>query len=316
MVGSVIGAAGSILGGKSAKKAASAQAASAAQAQKMQEAQYAQSRSDQMPWLSTGGAAIGQLGYLMGLTPQNPYTIPQYQGYMEGGADTQAQKTYDRRVKDIDRQNKNLARRGLPLIPYPDAPSSSPAGGNWGAPPSEDYAGGGFGSLASPFDMATFEQDPSYAFRLSEGQKALERSQASRGNLLSGAAGKAMMGYGQDMASQEYGAAYNRYNQNQSNLFNRLGSLAGVGQTSAGTLGGLGANAAGQAGEYATQAGNARAAGAVGQGNAWSTGLGTLGQGLTSYFGGGGGGGDFNYIPYGGGSTFGGGGGSNIIWNS
>src|SRR5512137_1325257 len=52
------------------------------------------------------------------------------------------------------------------------------------------------------FGMDQFQQDPGYAFRLSEGQKALDRSAAARGGLISGATGKALTRYGQDMGSQ------------------------------------------------------------------------------------------------------------------
>jgi hypothetical protein len=53
-------------------------------------------------------------------------------------------------------------------------------------------------------------EDPGYAFRLKEGQKALDRQAAARGGLISGGALKAATRYGQEMGSQEYGNAYNR----------------------------------------------------------------------------------------------------------
>ena len=87
-------------------------------------------------------------------------------------------------------------------------------------------------------------QDPGYAFRLAEGQKALERSAAARGGLLSGATGKALTRYGQQMGSQEYQNAYSRaldaYNaatQRSTTGYNRLASMANIGQTSASQLG-------------------------------------------------------------------------------
>lgn len=67
----------------------------------------------------------------------------------------------------------------------------------------------------SPAELAAqkfeFQADPGYAFRLSEGMKALERSAAARGGLLSGGAGKAFQRYGQDLASLEYGNAFDRF---------------------------------------------------------------------------------------------------------
>jgi hypothetical protein len=41
--------------------------------------------------------------------------------------------------------------------------------------------------------------------------KALERSAAARGNLLSGSTLKGVQRFGQDLASQEYQNAFNRY---------------------------------------------------------------------------------------------------------
>lgn len=91
----------------------------------------------------------------------------------------------------------------------------------------------GYGSAAKSFTAADMEQDPGYAFRLSEGQKAIERSTAARGGLQSGAALKAAARYGQDMGSQEYANAFNRYQTERSNLLAPLQSLQAIGQASA-----------------------------------------------------------------------------------
>jgi len=77
-------------------------------------------------------------------------------------------------------------------------------------------------SQYTPFGMQQFQQDPGYAFRMSEGMKALDRSEAARGGLLSGATLKGAQRYGQDLASQEYQNAFNRY---QAERQARLGPL-------------------------------------------------------------------------------------------
>ena len=127
-------------------------------------------------------------------------------------------------------------------------------------------------------------QDPGYAFRLSEGQKALERSAAARGGLLSGGTLKGTQRFAQDLASQEYQNAYNRaltqYNaaaQREATGYNRLAALAGVGQTATGAL----SSAAGQTGSNlgnlyynaGQSAGQSRASGYMGVGNAATGGL-------------------------------------------
>lgn len=127
----------------------------------------------------------------------------------------------------------------------------------------------------TPFGMQQFQADPGYAFRMSEGMKALERSAAARGGLMSGATGKALQRYGQDLGSQEYMNAFNRYQAERQARLGPLQSLAGVGQTAANTLTG----AAGQLGQNIAgglqAAGAARASGYVGGANALTSALGT-----------------------------------------
>jgi hypothetical protein len=127
----------------------------------------------------------------------------------------------------------------------------------------------------TPFGMSQFQADPGYAFRLSEGQKALDRSAAARGGLISGNALKAATGYGQEMGSQEYTNAFNRYQQERAAKLQPLQSLAGVGQTTAAGLGAAGAANANAMGNYMTGGAAASAAGQVGAANAITGGLGT-----------------------------------------
>jgi hypothetical protein len=105
------------------------------------------------------------------------------------------------------------------------------------------------GELVRGFTPADFTTDPGYAFRLSEGQKQLDRQAAIRGGQISGAALKAAGRYGQEMASQEFGNAYNRFRETQGLRRNALAGVAGYGPTAASSI-----NAAGQS--YATGAGN------------------------------------------------------------
>ena len=125
------------------------------------------------------------------------------------------------------------------------------------------------------FGMDQFQADPGYAFRLSEGQKALDRQAAARGGLISGSALKAATRYGQEMGSQEYQNAFNRYQTERASQLAPLQSLAGLGQTTASNLGAQGANNAQAMGNYLTGAANAQAAGTVGMANAFGSGLGT-----------------------------------------
>ena len=155
----------------------------------------------------------------------------------------------------------------------------------------------------TPFGMSQFQQDPGYAFRMSEGMKGLERSAAARGGLLSGGTLKGIQRYGQDMASQEYTNAFNRYQTERSARLNPLQSLAGVGQTSANTIGQAGTQFANTAGNIGMNQSNVAANALLAGQQARSSSYGQLGNVLGKYLGGPS---AYNYNPFGGGSsTFG-----------
>jgi hypothetical protein len=126
----------------------------------------------------------------------------------------------------------------------------------------------------TPFGMAQFQADPGYAFRFSQGQKALERSAAARGGLISGNTGGALQQFGQGMASQEYQNAFNRYQAERQARLGPLQSLAGVGQTSVNALGQAGQNYATGMGEALGAGAQARASGYMGAANAIGGGIG------------------------------------------
>jgi hypothetical protein len=143
------------------------------------------------------------------------------------------------------------------------------------------------GEFGTKFSQTNWQQDPGYAFRLSEGNKALNQAAAARGGLISGNALKAAERYGQEMGSQEYQNAFNRYYREREAMLNPLQSLAGIGQTSAQSLGGAAQNAGTNMGNLASAtgastansllaAGNARASAYQGYGSAAGQGLGGL----------------------------------------
>lgn len=127
----------------------------------------------------------------------------------------------------------------------------------------------------TPFGMDQFKADPGYAFRFKEGQKALDSQAAARGGLISGNALRGAIGYGQEMGSQEYQNAFNRYQAERASRLAPLQSLAGVGQTTAANLGAAGAANAGAVGNYLTGGAAAQAAGQVGAANAYTNAVGT-----------------------------------------
>lgn len=112
----------------------------------------------------------------------------------------------------------------------------------------------GYNSANAKFQERDIKMDPGYQFRLEQGQKALERSAAARGGLFSGRAAKDLQSYGQGMASQEYGNAYNRaygrFQDERNNLLQPLQSLSGLAQTATSAQGRSGEVLGGQAGAY------------------------------------------------------------------
>jgi len=119
-----------------------------------------------------------------------------------------------------------------------------------------------------------FKTDPGYQFRLQQGQDQLEASAFARGGGMSGGLAKASMDWGQNLASAEYG-----------NVFNRLATIAGYGQTAnnastaiVGNTGSGMSDAAGSAGRY-------RASGNAMQANAWGSAIQDMSNGFSNYFG-------------------------------
>lgn len=134
------------------------------------------------------------------------------------------------------------------------------------------------GDYMRDFTAADFQADPGYAFRQQQGLRGLEASAAARGGLLSGGSGKDLVEYGQNFASQEYGNAYNRFNADRDRRFNRLSSIAGLGQTATRDVASQGTNLANNMANNQMAVGNANSANAIAQGNSINNTIGTIGN--------------------------------------
>lgn len=191
---------------------------------------------------------------------------PVLDDYLAGKGGTTSDAKYQAELK---KYNADLAKYNQQVKSF----QASMSGGK-GSPIKDSE----YGSLLRSFGLKDFQTDPGYQFRMDEGIKGLDRSAAARGGLLSGAALKGINRFSQDFASNEYGNAYNRFNQDQSNKFNRLAAIAGIGQTSTGQVAQAGQNYATGAGNAMMGAGNAMAAGQVGSANAISGALNNVSQ--------------------------------------
>lgn len=236
----MIGAGGALVGGliasSGARSAASTQADAATRAGEVQKQMFDEQMRLQDPYRQAGLIGQTRLMTLLGLGGTQPSGGG---GGLIGGVGN--------------------ALAGAAAGPYVGGDVSSP-----------DY-----GKYAKDFSMADYKADPGYAFRLSEGMKALSHKAGSRGGLVSGTTMKGMADYIGGSASQEYGNAFARYQAERAARLQPLGNLMSSGQAAA-------SNQAAGAGNYATNAGNAITgagaaigAGQLGAANTLASGLGT-----------------------------------------
>ena len=111
-----------------------------------------------------------------------------------------------------------IAAPGIGIAAPGSVASTSKAGeggsiagrGSTGATTGSITPGGALPTAAVSGNPMDYFDDAGYKFRLKEGQDAINNTAAARGNALSGPAAKAGMQYASDLASQEYGNAFNR----------------------------------------------------------------------------------------------------------
>jgi hypothetical protein len=134
----------------------------------------------------------------------------------------------------------------------------------------------GYGSMSRNFSMDDYlsNQDPSYQFGMTQGQNALNAQNAATGGAQSGAAMKAAARYGQDYAGTKYNEAFNRYQNNRSNLYNMLSGQGNVGLSAANNTSAAGNNYATGGGAALGNIGAANASGYMGSSNAYSNAIG------------------------------------------
>lgn len=206
-----------------------------------------------------------------------------------GYLDKQLAAQYETLEKQLAFQKQVYEQQRTDLAPYRAAGEAGQnklleylgIGGNTAAP--------GYGKFATAeFTPEAFaaNKDPGYGFRMSEGLKAVDRQAAARGGLISGAALKASQRFGQEMASQEYGNAFNRYQTVRGNTLSPYQNLQATGLSAANMTGSAGANY-GSAGSQAYGAAGAGATNAFGSASQGATNAyGALGTGTYNALGG------------------------------
>lgn len=309
----VAGLAGAAMSADAAKDAARTQRQGASEASQVQRDMFDISRAQQQPFMQSGYAANDVLSRLLGLAPTAGRQLP---SNMSAGA-TGWQSSWDKNngrligdtylpadttLKDVGGgwsevwqggQRVGTLRPGGPngrfindtgwQMPQPQATQSGQSLTGAAVDPETGYAADNTG-LPTGFLTQTFgpEQfkagmDPGYAWRLQQGAQGVMNTAAAGSGSLSGPALKALMEYNQGAASQEYGAAFNRFQTQQGNIFQRLTSIAGLGQNAAAGVGNQAVATGGNIGSNIVGAANAGAAGQIGAANAWSGALSDLG---------------------------------------
>lgn len=178
----------------------------------------------------------------------------------------------------------NYPSEGRPSYVSPAAQGGITTGGVTGGS-LQDQNGALLQSLtgSSSFDPYSFVRNlPGYQDQLKQGLDSVQGSAAARGSLRSGATLKALDTYGQ----QTFGNYFDKY-------MGQLGTLAGLGPSTANSISSAGQQAATNQGSLAITGANAIGQGNVNAANAWSSGLGgALGSlnGALSGIGSGGGG--------------------------
>lgn len=134
---------------------------------------------------------------------------------------------------------------------------------------------------------------PNYAFQLQQGQNATNLANNATGGLIGGNALKGLQDYTQNYASGAYQNALTNYmgqqnqgfNQNQTqqtNIFNRLSGIAGIGSNAITGLSNLATGNATNIAQLGVGSANAQAAGTIGSANAIGQGISGATQNLTA----------------------------------
>ncbi len=251
MAAATIGSA--VIGGAVSNNASKGAKHAAEQEQGRLSAEAARVRAAQIPFTNASYSALDQINALLGLTPHaadgsvpdlretiREQLKPQYTGAWGGNGVN-------------DPQLDAAVDAALAKIPANDPRRAAQPGNN---------------GTATANALQALQNQPGYQFGLTQGVDARERGASSAGNLYSGATQKALERFGQDYANTKMGETYNR-----------LASVAGLGQTALGQGAAAGQNATNNSAGIGMDAANFQAGNMLNQGNIWGNAL----KGLSAY---------------------------------
>ncbi len=111
---------------------------------------------------------------------------------------------------------------------------------------------------------------PNYNFMLEQGLRATTNQLNKGGGLYGGNTLKGIADYAENYAGNAYQQAFSNYTANQTNIFNRLSNIAGLGQTANANTGAAGASISPDIASSTIAGGQAQAAGTIGMANSVS----------------------------------------------
>ena len=263
----VVGAVGgALISSDASKSAANTQASALQSGQQITSNEFNTITQQEQPFLQGGYGALNQLNYLMGTGP-NTYgaqaSSPNAQvgpGYTSGGGSGGS--------------NGIWGPGGARLQSWVGGSSAPTATAGQGATTGTQPAAGGYGSLNAPFTADMMKQySPAYQFQLQQGGQGVLNQDSMNQGAESGAAMKDLMGYNQNLANTAFNNAFNQYQTQQGNTYDRLMGMTSLGQNAAANLGSQGTALAGNQATLAASQGASQAAGQIGSANAIAGGL-------------------------------------------
>ena len=280
-------AASGLLSADAAKSASKTQANAADRATDSQMGMFNTLNAQGQPYRQAGTSALEMLGGSMGLPG---YAVGTPEAWDFKGTRFANQDDIRKSMED-DYRNQMAAQGGvLSANIRPSDPSRIPIAQNVrdeiernvrlatpiNAASGEGQAGANAtGSLMHQFNADDLQSNlaPNYDFMKQQGLGATQNMLNAKGGNISGNTMRGMTQFAEDYAGTGYQNAFQNYTANQTNIFNRLAAIAGIGQTANQASANAGTSLAQGAANSMMNAGASRAGGTVGAANAISGGM-------------------------------------------
>lgn len=220
-----------------------------------------------MSWVAVGVAGASLVGGLIGASGSEAASAQQVAAERQALAQQEQMWNQTESNESPFVQGGQQAQSQLNYL-MGNGPQSNPDGSPITNP------SGGYGSLNKSFDMNDFKTlTPQYGFNLQQGGQGTLNQDSNAQGAESGAALKDLMSFNQNFANNSFNSAFQNYNTQQNNIFNRLSGIASLG-VNAGSNSTTGASQFAQGiGNTTSSIGASQAAGTVGAANAISGGI-------------------------------------------